>query len=329
MIGMEKTTAIIRRVGDKFCVFSHDGKNLGCSNTREGAVKRLQQVEYFKHQKGSTDMANYEEVFENLSIADMKPEGVDVPSNKPSSEAHRPVDITSKPQASLNLKSGTVAGNQSPKLLDQRDHFPVITETQARASMARVMQLGEIPAWYSGSLDELRYEVYAGVMAAHPGIELKVSVPVEKFVKALSDGEESATTQKSSIKNPEDKLKSKVPQKPRPALATADIVAMLHEQLAQANLETYDVDGQFDGDEARQAFAADIVDMLSKQKDHIDNAMALAKRLMKKGMSGEEFASLVGFLQSDILSNLLVQQQTSGSDRRAELLARLQGKKND
>jgi hypothetical protein len=42
----------IRKVKGGHRVVSKKGKNLGTSPTRAGAVKRLRQVEFFKHQKG-------------------------------------------------------------------------------------------------------------------------------------------------------------------------------------------------------------------------------------------------------------------------------------
>lgn len=48
---MDKTIAIIRKKGSEYCVFSQDGKNLGCSKTLDGAKKRLKQVEFFKRSK--------------------------------------------------------------------------------------------------------------------------------------------------------------------------------------------------------------------------------------------------------------------------------------
>lgn len=44
---MEKQATIVEENG-KYCVKSHSGKNLGCSDTHEGAVQRLKEVEYFK-----------------------------------------------------------------------------------------------------------------------------------------------------------------------------------------------------------------------------------------------------------------------------------------
>src|SRR3990167_329609 len=46
---------IVKR-GSQWCVVSEDGdKNLGCKSSEAGARKRLQQVEFFKHQKSLTD----------------------------------------------------------------------------------------------------------------------------------------------------------------------------------------------------------------------------------------------------------------------------------
>jgi hypothetical protein len=262
-------------------------------------------------------MANYDEVFDNMSLADMKPTSVDVPKNTPSADAHRPVDIKSQPAARNFIpRQGSIAGHQSPRLLDQRDHFPVITETQARASMSRAMQLSETPTWYRGTLDELRYEVYQGIAAAHPKLEIKVPVPVEQVV-ALSDGEDGPETKRSDLKNPDDVVKTLVPQEKRPSIAMLTEAGLA--SLAKAS------------EEERQAFAGDLVEMLSKQKEHIDNAMKLAGRLLKKGMSGEEFAGLISFLQEDVLHHMMMKGATADTDgvHRAELLDRIAGKKDD
>lgn len=39
----------IKRIGKKYRVVSKKGKNLGEATTRAKALKRLRQVEYFKH----------------------------------------------------------------------------------------------------------------------------------------------------------------------------------------------------------------------------------------------------------------------------------------
>lgn len=43
----------IKQIGrNKYEVVSHRGQNLGKTTSRASAVRRLQQVEYFKHQRG-------------------------------------------------------------------------------------------------------------------------------------------------------------------------------------------------------------------------------------------------------------------------------------
>jgi len=49
---MEVATAVIRKKGNKFCVYSEKtGRNFGCYPTRKQAEKRLAQIEMFKHIK--------------------------------------------------------------------------------------------------------------------------------------------------------------------------------------------------------------------------------------------------------------------------------------
>jgi len=45
----EKTQAVVRKVGSRWCVFSKSGKRLGCFSTRKQAVDRLRQIEFFKN----------------------------------------------------------------------------------------------------------------------------------------------------------------------------------------------------------------------------------------------------------------------------------------
>jgi len=46
---LEKTSAVVRKQGNRWCVFSKTGKNLGCYPTKQEAQERLRQVEFFKH----------------------------------------------------------------------------------------------------------------------------------------------------------------------------------------------------------------------------------------------------------------------------------------
>jgi len=42
---------MIKKVGEKYRVVSRSGKNLGESSSKEGAKKRMREVEYFKRRE--------------------------------------------------------------------------------------------------------------------------------------------------------------------------------------------------------------------------------------------------------------------------------------
>lgn len=303
---MRKAEAVIRKRGNQYCVFSHDGKNLGCSNTREGAQKRLKQVEFFKH-KGSKSM-NYNQAFDNFAKAlngDLLPNEL---SKSPDSTP-RNIEVPSETlSVGDRLSVGTVAGFSSRRVLDKKDHFPAVTHTQAQSSMARVMQLTETPGWYTGNIADLRQEVYAGIMQLHPDIELNVRVPAEMVI-ALSDGQESASTSQSDIKNPADVAKKEVPQVSRPTLTSAQVQEALKDE------------------DTRKAVAGRLMEMLDKQLEHMQTAKKLAGRLLKSGLKSEEFDQLSTYLQEDMLRELLSRGVTASTqateNRRVELLARM------
>lgn len=47
---------MIKKQGDKYCVYSHDGKrSFGCYDSKEAAIKRLREIEYFKHAKSEDE----------------------------------------------------------------------------------------------------------------------------------------------------------------------------------------------------------------------------------------------------------------------------------
>ncbi len=52
-IDLIKVAVIVRLPNGKWRVKSHKGKNLGTYDSKEDAQKRLKQIEFFKHKKGS------------------------------------------------------------------------------------------------------------------------------------------------------------------------------------------------------------------------------------------------------------------------------------
>jgi hypothetical protein len=301
---MDKALARIVKRGSQWCVVSEDGsKNLGCSPTREGAVQRLRQVEHFKNTKGSH--MDYNQAFNNMGKAlssEIDPSKIcATPDSQPRLVNH----------VSQSLSIGTIAGKPSDKLLDKKEHFPVTTETQARSSLTRVMQLKTAPVWYRGSLEELQNDVYQGAIAAHPAcVNTNVQISIDKVI-ALSDGQTPAETSEKDIKNPADIQKTLVPEVDRPTITTAELQAI------------------YENDDQRTALAGQIMDCIEQQEETLMAAKKLATRLMKKGLSGEDFNALTTYMQENILREMLVSEQDSADaqleSRRQELLERLKG----
>jgi len=71
---------------------------------------------------------------------------------------------------------------------------------------------------------------------------------------------------------------------------------------------------------------------LEEKKAALETAMKVASRLLKKGLTPDEFNGLVSFLQEDVLRELLMSgcfaETSDALVRRQELLARL-GNKNE
>lgn len=64
---------VIKKVGSKWQVQSHKGKNLGTSDTKAGAVKRLRQVEYFKNHSENEEKAVINTMMAGLNEKDIFP----------------------------------------------------------------------------------------------------------------------------------------------------------------------------------------------------------------------------------------------------------------
>lgn len=47
----QKTSSVIRKIGDEFCIFSKKGKKLGCFSSRKKALKRLREIDFFSKNK--------------------------------------------------------------------------------------------------------------------------------------------------------------------------------------------------------------------------------------------------------------------------------------
>jgi 5'(3')-deoxyribonucleotidase len=62
---------------------------------------------------------------------------------------------------------------ESPKVKDDKDHFPIPDKNHGLNALARVNQYGAAPSWYEGSLEDLKAAVLKAVKSKFPGIEIE------------------------------------------------------------------------------------------------------------------------------------------------------------
>jgi hypothetical protein len=61
---------------------------------------------------------------------------------------------------------------EHPKVKDDKDHYPINDEDQARNALARANQHKSSPSWFSGSTKELASIVSRCVKKKYPSIEV-------------------------------------------------------------------------------------------------------------------------------------------------------------
>lgn len=291
---MDKATAIIRKVGNKYCVFSKDGsKKLGCYPSEKQAKQRIQQVEYFKSVKGDsmTDHFNPSK-FGNGS------------------------DL-SKSTVPLNIHDrlstiGTVAGKTSNKILDKREHLPIYTESQAKSAIKRVGQMSESPAWFNGDIDDLQTMVFLAVADKYPEIAIPLEVRLEHAMASLTIDKATKSKDKTMAAKKDDsnsgldaavnliKADKKVKDPMVVTKTKNNVPGVTRPNLKETSAEILMAVAAKD-----KTMANELIKMLEKQQARLEAAMALAKTLEKEGLSAEDFGSLCGYLQSDILNALL------------------------
>jgi hypothetical protein len=180
--------SVVKHENGKWVVYSETThRRLGTYNTKEEAVKRLRQVEYFKaHPKAKSEdltMINRQNIM--LEIA-----------------KKRKLD----PKAGVRNRGDVVFPAGSSKVKDHKDHFPINNANQARNALSRVAQYSSAPPWYSGSLESLKRAVQSAVKRKYP------KVNVTKGGAELIKNEPHA-----AVKNP-NKEAAKVPSIKTPTL---------------------------------------------------------------------------------------------------------------
>lgn len=76
------------------------------------------------------------------------------------------------PEAKVRNRGDVVFPANSKKVKDNKDHFPINDENQARNALSRVAQYSSAPSWYSGSLQELQAAVRSAVKRKYKNIEV-------------------------------------------------------------------------------------------------------------------------------------------------------------
>jgi len=76
------------------------------------------------------------------------------------------------PKAKTRNRGDVVFPAESPKVKDDKDHFPINSEKQARNALARANQYKSSPKWYDGSLKTLVTKVANAVKKKYKGIEV-------------------------------------------------------------------------------------------------------------------------------------------------------------
>jgi hypothetical protein len=76
------------------------------------------------------------------------------------------------PEAKLRNRGDVVFSAGSKKVLDNADHFPINSKSQARNALARASQYSSVPEWYDGSLEKLVKKVQRKVKSKYPDIEV-------------------------------------------------------------------------------------------------------------------------------------------------------------
>lgn len=77
-----------------------------------------------------------------------------------------------KEKPKYQKKGECIFSSDHPKVLDNKDHFPINTLDQARNALARVNQYEEAPPWYDGSLQSLLKTVVRAVQSKYEDMEV-------------------------------------------------------------------------------------------------------------------------------------------------------------
>ena len=98
-----------------------------------------------------------------------------------SSSSSLPISEAKKedPKAAVRNRGDAVFAAGHKNVKDDKDHFPINSESQARNALARVHQYKKAPSWYNGTLASLKKTVVAAVHKKYPSIKLDVKKDIK------------------------------------------------------------------------------------------------------------------------------------------------------
>ncbi len=85
-----------------------------------------------------------------------------------------------KKGAKKRHRGDVVFPHESPKVKDDKDHFPINSVSQARNAIARANQYDKSPDWYKGSLKQLLNAVVKAVQKKYKSIDISKKAKTPK-----------------------------------------------------------------------------------------------------------------------------------------------------
>ena len=76
------------------------------------------------------------------------------------------------PDAKVRNRGTVVFPAGSKDVKDDKDHFPINSENQARNALGRAGQYSKTPPWFRGSLAQLKSRIQGAVKRKYPSIEV-------------------------------------------------------------------------------------------------------------------------------------------------------------
>jgi len=114
-----------------------------------------------------------------IALSMAREKGLKVPNKNKSKNESEEKEHDAK--AALRNRGDVVFPAESAKVKDDKDHFPINSESQARNAIARANQFSEAPKWYKGSAQDLLNAVIKAVKNKYPNMEISKDAKKKKI----------------------------------------------------------------------------------------------------------------------------------------------------